>query len=81
MKVALFAGSHGCVFRRIAKYDREYPEASHLITRPDYFGIDSAYDYDPVWAAARELKIAVTFHTGMTGWASAVTIRSASALV
>ena len=31
----------------------------------DLFGIDSAYDYDPVWAAARELGFAVTFHGGL----------------
>jgi predicted TIM-barrel fold metal-dependent hydrolase len=31
----------------------------------DQFGIDSAYDYDPVWAAARELGFAVTFHGGL----------------
>jgi predicted TIM-barrel fold metal-dependent hydrolase len=31
----------------------------------DTFGWDSAYDYDPVWSAAREMKLAVTFHGGM----------------
>ncbi len=31
----------------------------------DLFGIDSAYDYDPVWATARELGFAVTFHGGL----------------
>ncbi len=28
----------------------------------DTFGLDSAYDYDPVWATARELGYAPTFH-------------------
>ncbi len=32
----------------------------------DSFGLDSAYDYDPVWAACQELGFAVTFHGGLT---------------
>ncbi len=31
----------------------------------DTFGLDSEYDYDPVWARARELKYAATFHGGL----------------
>ena len=31
----------------------------------DNFGIDSAWDYDPVWAKAQELGFAVTFHGGL----------------
>jgi predicted TIM-barrel fold metal-dependent hydrolase len=31
----------------------------------DNFGLDSAYDYDPVWAKAEELGFAVTFHGGL----------------
>jgi len=31
----------------------------------DSFGLDSAHDYDPVWAKARELGFAVTFHGGL----------------
>ena len=30
----------------------------------DALGLDSAYDYDPVWAKCAELRIAPTFHTG-----------------
>jgi hypothetical protein len=33
----------------------------------DQFGIDSDYDYDPVWRKCLELKIAPTFHTGGRG--------------
>jgi len=44
-----------------------HPDAAHLLRRPDYFGLDSAYDYDPVWAKAAELGVAVTFHAGQTG--------------
>lgn len=31
----------------------------------DSFGLDSLYDYDPVWRRARELGFAVTFHAGL----------------
>ena len=31
----------------------------------DHFGIDSAYDYDPVWAKAEELGFAITCHGGL----------------
>ena len=33
------------------------------------FGIDSAYDYDPVWEKCRELGVAVAFHSGSIGLA------------
>ena len=29
----------------------------------DFFGLGSPYDYDPVWAACQELKVAATFHS------------------
>ena len=32
--------------------------------RLDYFGLDSAHDYDPVWAKCAELRVAPTFHSG-----------------
>ena len=31
----------------------------------DTFGVDTAYDYDPVWEALDELGMAATFHGGM----------------
>jgi hypothetical protein len=33
----------------------------------DQYGIDSAYDYDPVWAKAQELGTSVAFHSGFIG--------------
>ncbi len=33
----------------------------------DLLGIDSAYDYDPVWAKCLELGISPTFHSGSSG--------------
>ncbi len=34
----------------------------------DCFGIDSEYDYDPLWATCVELGIAPTFHSRGYGW-------------
>jgi predicted TIM-barrel fold metal-dependent hydrolase len=43
----------------------------------DHFGLDSAYDYDAVWAKFAELHYAVTVHGGLgsppTGWYTSVT--------
>jgi len=40
------------------------PEAGQPTTRYDPLGLDSAHDYDPLWARCAELRIAPTFHTG-----------------
>lgn len=42
----------------------------------DTFGLDSAYDYDPVWARCRELGISPSFHSGALGWQNRVSISS-----
>ena len=34
---------------------------------PDTLGLDSEYDYDPVWVKCVELKLAPTFHTASQG--------------
>ncbi len=36
----------------------------------DNLGVDAAHDYDPVWRACAELRIAPTFHSSAAGWAS-----------
>ncbi|HVJ98102.1 MAG TPA: amidohydrolase family protein [Acidimicrobiia bacterium] len=43
------------------------PELERWATWLDQFGIDSAYDYDPVWAAAQELGVSIAFHSGFIG--------------
>ena len=53
-------------------------QMTSYVLRPDGSGgnwwdnlcIDSAYDYDPVWAKCLELKVAPAFHTGTSGLAS-----------
>jgi predicted TIM-barrel fold metal-dependent hydrolase len=43
------------------------PEASRFTVWYDVLGIDSPYDYDPVWKKCVELKIAPTFHSSSSG--------------
>jgi len=64
LKVILMTGM---VPRPIPAIDRSSPEVARLATWPDVFGIDSPYDYDPVWAKCVELGVAPTFHAGTRG--------------
>ena len=50
--------------RRVPALAEEHPQASRFVEWYDVIGIDSDHDYDPVWAACRELRIAPSFHTG-----------------
>ena len=54
--------------RPIPAAERVRPDFTRYAYRLDFLGIDSAYDYDPVWAKCRELKIAPTFHAGALSW-------------
>jgi predicted TIM-barrel fold metal-dependent hydrolase len=40
----------------------EAPGAARVAWRADTFGIDSEYDYDPVWAKCRALGVVASFH-------------------
>ncbi len=40
------------------------PDVARLSQGFDQLGLDSHYDYDPLWRKCRELGIAPTFHTG-----------------
>ncbi|NOT57950.1 MAG: amidohydrolase family protein [Deltaproteobacteria bacterium] len=50
------------------------PEVNRYAFWLDTFGIDSAYDYDPVWAKCVELKVSPTFHSIGVGWGSRTSI-------
>ncbi|MEZ7979792.1 MAG: amidohydrolase family protein [Myxococcota bacterium] len=39
-------------------------------TRIDTLGLDSEYDYDPLWAKLVELRVSPTFHASGQGWGS-----------
>ncbi len=64
MKAVLCAGYVQRPFAALADAD---PEISRYAFWLDQFGIDSAYDYDPVWARATELGVSIAFHSGFIG--------------
>jgi predicted TIM-barrel fold metal-dependent hydrolase len=64
-KVAMFGSS---IARRVKAAEDADPVLARFAVAFDQFGLDSAYDYDPVWQRCRELGIAPTFHTGGRGF-------------
>lgn len=64
-KVAMLAGH---VVRPRAAVDRRHQDPRDLAHWVDNLALDSLYDYDPVWQACSDLKIAPTFHSGSMGW-------------
>ncbi|HEX7096442.1 MAG TPA: amidohydrolase family protein, partial [Acidimicrobiales bacterium] len=52
------------------------PDLAQYAVWTDTFGLDSAYDYDPVWQRCRELGISPSFHSGALGWQNRVSISS-----
>ena len=63
-KAVLCAGYVQRPFAALADAD---PEVSRYAFWLDQFGLDSAYDYDPVWAKAQELGVSIAFHSGFIG--------------
>ncbi len=61
-KVAMFGSLVPRPVEAIATQD---PEVGRCATWYDNLGLDSAYDYDPLWNKCIELRIAPTFHTGV----------------
>ncbi len=57
----------GYVQRPFAGLADRDPEVADYAFWLDQFGIDSPYDYDPVWARALELGVSVAFHSGFIG--------------
>jgi predicted TIM-barrel fold metal-dependent hydrolase len=67
LKACLF---DGMVPRTVPAAAEGDPAASRLGTVTyDVFGIDSPYDYDPVWQACLDLGVSPTFHAGGRGYA------------
>ena len=71
MKAILMAGHAP---RPIAAVARTSPEVARYAVWVDAFGLDSEYDYDPVWAKCVELKVPPTFHSAAMGWGSRTSI-------
>jgi predicted TIM-barrel fold metal-dependent hydrolase len=65
MKVVML----GSLMRRpIRAVEVKPPEAAAHATWFDVVGLDSEYDYDPVWAACAELGLSPSFHSGGRGF-------------
>ena len=60
MKVVLM---DSMIKRPIAAAAEQYPGTEDLMTWRDVLGLDSEYDYDPVWEKCVELGLSPTFHT------------------
>ena len=59
-KVGMFGSA---MPRRVPSVTANDPDTARLAVGYEVFGIDSLYDYDPVWAKCREVGIAPTFHS------------------
>ena len=57
----------GYVRRPLASAVRKSPEAGRYAFWLDTIGLDSEYDYDPVWTKCLELKVAPNFHSPSVG--------------
>jgi predicted TIM-barrel fold metal-dependent hydrolase len=66
----------GYVQRPIAAAVDDHPDLAPWALWLDQFGIDSAYNYDPVWAKCQELGVSVAFHSGFIGVSSRRSISS-----
>ncbi len=64
------------VRRPIPSVARKCPEAANRAFWLDTYGLDSDYDYDPVWAKCVELKISPSFHSNGYGWGSRMSTSS-----
>jgi predicted TIM-barrel fold metal-dependent hydrolase len=64
LKVVMMASM---VRRPIPAIAEKSPDAARFAMWFDMLGLDSAYDYDPVWAKCVELGISPTFHSGSRG--------------
>lgn len=73
MRAAMMASF---VKRPIMAIERKYPGAGKYAYWLDTYGLDSEYDYDPLWAKCAELKISPTFHSIGWGWGSRRSISS-----
>ena len=56
------------IARPIEAVAEKTPEAADVATWRDVLGLDSVYDYDPLWAKCVELKVAPSFHSGSRGF-------------
>src|SRR3954447_9906720 len=66
----------GFVQRPVESVAAKYPDMAQWAIWNDAYGIDSPYDYDPVWQKCRELGVSPSFHSGALGWQNRRSISS-----
>ncbi len=54
--------------RPIPAHLQKHPDMEKVAVWFDTLGLDSVYNYDPVWAKCAELGVSPTFHTGSRGY-------------
>ena len=59
---------NGFVQRPAEAFADAHPDLARWGMWLDTYGVDSAYDYDPVWRRCVELRVNPTFHSGSQGW-------------
>jgi len=59
-KVGMFGSAQP---KQVPSVKSDDPDVKRLAVYYEVFGIDSDYDFDPVWEKCREVKIAPTFHS------------------
>jgi predicted TIM-barrel fold metal-dependent hydrolase len=57
-----------CTVQRTIEADNDIADPKKRRIYVDGLGLDSPFDYDPVWRKFVELKVAVTSHVGSMGW-------------
>ena len=57
-----------CTVSRTIEADADIADPRKRRIYIDGLGLDSPYDYDPVWKKFIELKVALTSHVGSMGW-------------
>ena len=67
---------NGFVQRPAAAFAESHPDLARWGMWVDTYGVDSAYDYDPVWQKCRELGVPPSFHSGSMGWGSRMSYSS-----
>jgi predicted TIM-barrel fold metal-dependent hydrolase len=65
MRVLMIANH---VRRPVPAYAKDGAELLHQRWYVDPLAFESAYDYDPLWQTAADLRVAVTAHHGSMGW-------------
>ena len=66
----------GWVQRPVPAVVDRWPEAAPWALWVDTYGIDSEYDYDPVWQTCLDLGLSPSFHSSAMGWPNRRSISS-----